>query len=259
MKIAFHSYKGGVGRTKIMVAAGAILAMEGHRVGMLDFDLDASALATIFQADMDKTPDRELLHILERADPSLAHNAMIDVTGFVAGRFGSNPKGVGCLKYIPTISDPKISDQISFDRRTVYFVGSLMESLLKECGIDMLLVDLRPGYSPSSATILPLVDCAVIVTRLDRQNIEGLRRIVPRMNQKGLKSILVANLVPDNNETKKRMKEIQEATGQPVEVQIRYDPEAVFDDDIVSVTRVDSPMEMGTRSLVKLLPIQRGR
>ncbi len=45
MLIGFHSYKGGVGRTKIMVGVGASLALSGRRVGMLDFDLDASGLA----------------------------------------------------------------------------------------------------------------------------------------------------------------------------------------------------------------------
>ena len=63
MKIAFHSYKGGVGRTKVMVGVGAQMAMRKRRVGMLDFDLDASSLAAMF--GYDKNDEKlDLLRIL---------------------------------------------------------------------------------------------------------------------------------------------------------------------------------------------------
>ncbi len=41
MKIAFHSYKGGVGRTKVMIGVGAILALRGGNRDAVTSFLDA--------------------------------------------------------------------------------------------------------------------------------------------------------------------------------------------------------------------------
>lgn len=60
MKIAFHSYKGGVGRTKLMVGVAALMAKQGRRVGMLDFDLDSSGLVNIFSPEFCGVKEEEL-------------------------------------------------------------------------------------------------------------------------------------------------------------------------------------------------------
>jgi MinD-like ATPase involved in chromosome partitioning or flagellar assembly len=254
MKIAFHSYKGGVGRTKVMLGVAALLAMRGHRVGMLDFDLDASGLASSFAAKPEKVGTRELLHILHRADPSKVLEAMIDVTDFAVNRFGRKPQNPGCLKYIPTISNPELADQIKFNtaaaRRSVQLI---LDAVLQDCGIEQLLIDLKPGYSPSSSLIFPLVDHAVVVTRLDRQNIEGLGSIVPRMQTKGFKPTIVVNYVFDSPLVEDRIDQLEAIMGCRADVRIQFDPELLFDDDIVSVAKEGSPMNIALSALVGLL------
>src|SRR5262245_60532626 len=44
----FYSYKGGVGRSMALVNAGVLLAMEGHKVLLVDWDLEAPGLDTFF-------------------------------------------------------------------------------------------------------------------------------------------------------------------------------------------------------------------
>lgn len=46
--ITFYSYKGGVGRTMALVNAAYLLAREGHRVLMVDFDLEAPGMTNFF-------------------------------------------------------------------------------------------------------------------------------------------------------------------------------------------------------------------
>lgn len=253
MKVAFHSYKGGVGRTKIMVAVGALLAMKGHRVGMLDFDLDASSLATIFRADAGGLEDRHLLQILARRDPSMVIDAMQDVTPFLIERFGRSPLGNGCLKYIPTIPDPNIADDIIYRDPMVFTVRRILETSIQAGGVDTLLLDLRPGYSRVSAVVFPCVDKAVVVTRLDRSNIEGLRVVVPHMVAQNLEPIVVANMVPEDPRTEGRLRDMREAIGRDIMVCINYDPTLVFDDDIEAVAAGVSPFTRGLEFLVRLL------
>ena len=253
MKFAFHSYKGGVGRTKVMIGVASILAMRGYRVGMLDFDLDASGLATSLDAKPEMVGNHELLHILHSADPSAVFQGMIDVTNLVSDRFGSKPQANGCLKYIPTISDPEVADQITFNAATRYSVAAILEAILRDCGVEQLLIDLKPGYSPSSSLIFPMVDHAVVVTRLDMQNIEGLRRVVPRMHQKGLNTTIVANYLTDNPLVDERIQLLQEAMDSRVDVRINFDPDLLFDDDIVSAATEGSPMNTALNALAGLM------
>jgi hypothetical protein len=46
--VSFFSFKGGVGRTSTLVATALTLARNGHRVAIVDLDLEAPGLATIF-------------------------------------------------------------------------------------------------------------------------------------------------------------------------------------------------------------------
>ena len=42
--VTFYSYKGGVGRTMALANVAAILAKQGRRVLLIDFDLEAPGL-----------------------------------------------------------------------------------------------------------------------------------------------------------------------------------------------------------------------
>ena len=49
--VSFFSFKGGVGRSMYFVATALTLARNGHRVAIVDLDLEAPGLATIFSPD----------------------------------------------------------------------------------------------------------------------------------------------------------------------------------------------------------------
>ena len=257
MRVACYSYKGGVGRTKVMVGLGALMAMSGQRVGLVDFDLEASGLATIFNADPSKLGRNELLTILARRDLTLLPGSAVDVTPLLHERFGRAPEGNGALKYVPTVSNPELSDLVRFDGETRFVIEDMFTMLIDECGIDQILVDLKPGYSASSGLILPLVHRVVVVARLDSQNIGGLRTILPRMMKRELDPLLVANLVPGEShlagDVKERIRDLEHAVGHRVDVRIDYDPDVVFDDDFAAVARAASPSGMALATLAELL------
>src|SRR3954453_9896974 len=49
--IAFHSYKGGTGKTTIAANLAALLAKKGYRVFLLDLDVYAPSLQSYFDID----------------------------------------------------------------------------------------------------------------------------------------------------------------------------------------------------------------
>ena len=42
--VMFYSYKGGAGKTSTLLNVGAILAREGHKIGVTDLDIEAPGL-----------------------------------------------------------------------------------------------------------------------------------------------------------------------------------------------------------------------
>lgn len=253
MKIAFYSYKGGVGRTKIMVGVGALLAWKGFRVGMLDFDLDASGLTTIFQENLENVGSNELLHILKYPSLHLAriNNAMLDKTDFVATCLGPKQIQRTELKYLPTVSNPDLSTGINLNELDVS-VHDLLDRVYEDFRFDWLLIDVKPGYSPSASVILPKVDCVVVVARIDSQNIEGLKRVIPNLVNKDLRPVIVANMVPNSNQTDAYLKRLERACKKSVDVCIDYDPNLIFDDDIGYLTS-ESSLRLGLDKLASVL------
>lgn len=50
--IAFHSYKGGTGKTTIAANLAAFWALKGYRVALLDLDVYAPSLQSYFEATL---------------------------------------------------------------------------------------------------------------------------------------------------------------------------------------------------------------
>ena len=73
--VTFYSYKGGVGRTMALVNTAHVLARDGWRVLMVDFDLEAPGMTHFFAElvrDRPQTVERDALDLLLHAKRSLA-------------------------------------------------------------------------------------------------------------------------------------------------------------------------------------------
>jgi hypothetical protein len=73
--ITFYSYKGGVGRTMALVNTAHVLARDGWRVLMVDFDLEAPGMTHFFAElvrDRPQTVERDALDLLLHAKRNVA-------------------------------------------------------------------------------------------------------------------------------------------------------------------------------------------
>ena len=75
--IAFHSYKGGTGKTTIACNLAAMLAAKGHRVSLLDFDVYAPSMQSYF----DHAPRKWINDLL--SDEAAVDEVMLDATDLV--------------------------------------------------------------------------------------------------------------------------------------------------------------------------------
>jgi len=207
--VAFHSFKGGVGRT--VHALGVALALaekRGMKVLLIDGDLEAPGLTWLFGKRRPKTPISYMDFLtLVHGDPDPnASNAI----KLVANRL--RDMLVDGIYIMPAFRS--INKFISLDIKPEHLVrGSkdpliltrLLSELGKELGLDLVIVDLRAGLSEISASLLldPRV-YRVLVTTLSGQSIQGtklmfelLGRIAPPKSLEEPLPSLIITQVPD--------------------------------------------------------------
>src|SRR5215467_14976092 len=89
--IAFHSYKGGTGKTTLAANFAASLAKKGYKVFLLDFDVYAPSLQSYFEVDPKKWINDFLFEKAELKE------VVLDLTPLIkgSGNEGSGNEGSG--------------------------------------------------------------------------------------------------------------------------------------------------------------------
>ena len=115
--VCFYSFKGGLGRTTAMVTSGIALARMGYKVAMLDFDLEAPGLSTLFSNDMEQALEaRGIVDFL--VDVSSLNNTMENIRlsdyYFTVNRQDIIGTNGGELLLFPAICEKNESENIGY-------------------------------------------------------------------------------------------------------------------------------------------------
>jgi len=185
---AFHSYKGGTGKTSLVVNLGATYAKQGANVCILDFDFRAPSLNVLFKAK----PQFWLNDYLEEKC------GMIDTLVDQSERLGLRGKfWVGFAN--PSLE--ALKDIMSKDRkwevRALSKTLSGKKEILKEKLVDYLIYDTSPGAQYSSINALAGADLVSLVMKADEFDLEGTKELAKGVYEAlGRKSGIVLNKIP---------------------------------------------------------------
>lgn len=180
----FYSYKGGVGRSMALANVGVLMAMEGQRVLLVDWDLEAPGLEVFFRNAARLTPDAairpgivDLLESQARRERLPWRDCLLQAEFFgcsldiiTAGRrTGDYRQRVQQLNWEELFSRHQIGNYISGLRdewREVY---------------DVVLIDSRTGITDIGdiCTVL-LPDVLVLMFVANLQNVEGINDAMSR-------------------------------------------------------------------------------
>ncbi|HYA81945.1 MAG TPA: AAA family ATPase [Candidatus Bathyarchaeia archaeon] len=208
--IAFHSYKGGTGKTTLAANFAALLAKKGYRVFLLDLDVYAPSLQSYFQADPKKWINDFLFENAELKEVVLDFTPLIQNHG---GGSISNTKGktkcgqlwVGfCNSKKDEIYKMEGSSQLTRRQDTSKkhlfrrFV-LLREMLLSEYQVDYIIIDTSSGIRYWSINALVVADALLLTLKMADLDIVGTREIVEEIygsfTKFGTKSFLLCNRV----------------------------------------------------------------
>jgi chromosome partitioning protein len=217
--IAFHSYKGGTGKTTIAANYAAVLASKGYRVCLLDLDVYAPSLHTYFE----KRPARWLNDYL--ISNINIQEILIDFTHVVYGsnnhQLLTNKEGEGegesRMKAAGATKEEQGKLWVGFcnnKREEVHKmeVSSaeakkqmfrklilLRERLTSTYSLDYLIIDTSPGIRYWSINALAVADVFLLMLKMGDLDIEGTKEmansIYTSFTRDGSKPFLLCNRV----------------------------------------------------------------
>ncbi|GLV78459.1 KGGVGR-motif variant AAA ATPase [Streptomyces hygroscopicus] len=191
--VAFHSFKGGVGRTVHAVAMADAIARRGGSVLLIDADLEAPGITWMHKAQGGQLDFcyEDLLALLQGSEDG-SWSAAVDIAAEYlpnqqVGRFASG----GRVTVLPTSRRPQLGPpriepaDLLAPGRPAYFLTEALAALAARAGADTVVVDLRAGASELSAPILldPRVQ-RVFVTTLSHQSLAGTETLLKQLGRR---------------------------------------------------------------------------
>jgi cellulose biosynthesis protein BcsQ len=231
--IAFHSYKGGTGKTTIACNLAAMLSLKGYNVSLLDLDVYAPSLHAYF----DHSPNKWINDLLfENSD---LNEIMVDMTSTLTKNAADRTKKIGRL--LVGFSNPQKDEiyrlegsiktanaNIQLLRRFV----QLREDLISDYESDYVILDTSPGIRYWSINSLAVADVLFLTLKFGDLDIEGTIKmandIYGSFTKFGSKSFLLLNLVSGyciprtylhSSQSKNKNSSGVSAEGTPIEIQ----------------------------------------
>lgn len=219
---SFYSFKGGVGRTTAAVLTALLLAREGKKVLLIDFDVEAPGLASIFANEEDNTEN--LLGVKGFIDFWIDYEAnerklgkiSIDDYYFVKNEQILVGNNGGELVIVPAIATntenaasyiSKLSKaNIKYGFGQEYIPDIFLKTLEKKINPDFIFIDTRTGINNIGGLVFNRYAQNIFLFFYgNQQNMFGLESILSELKEldaRDAKYYLVNSPVPKNETDK---------------------------------------------------------
>lgn len=260
--VTFYSYKGGVGRTMALANVAAMLAKEGRRVLLIDFDVEAPGLDAFEGLGCTKGHSG----VVEYAAEYLATGKAPPIASFVRECVPASTHLRGKLWLMPS---GKKDQQYNRDRARINwaelydkydgerFIENWKADIEKTYAPDYVLIDSRTGLTDvGGICTLHLPQLVVLLYALNDQNIHGIagvaRAISKAENTRRPQLLTVASPVPPMPKEKsgllqERLDLAEKELGVKPHCQIHYDARVPLKEQIVVWEDIDPVFSELTR------------
>lgn len=186
--VAFHSFKGGVGRTTNALAFAQALTEGGYSVLLVDGDMEAPGISWLLEQRLPSPPVSFAdLIALVHGDPD---PEAIDSIQLVADRLQS--AFIDDIYILPAFRSTKRFSSLEIrpehliqGAKNPFILTQILADLGKALSLDVVLVDLRAGLSElSTGLILDPRVYRIFVTTLSGQSISGTARLLELLGEK---------------------------------------------------------------------------
>jgi chromosome partitioning protein len=199
--VAFHSYKGGTGKSTISSNLSASLAKKGLTVVLLDVDVYAPSLQDYFQWQPKKSIND---YLFENADiDEVIHDLSPVLNKFQANNGEeTDSKGKLLVAFSSTSKDEiyKLDGAVRQEGSKIQLLRKflmLREEIVSKYNADFIIIDTSPGIRYWSINSLAIADTILLSLKLDGIDLKGTRllakEIYESLTKLGTKSYLLLN------------------------------------------------------------------
>ena len=210
--IAFHSYKGGTGKTTIASNFAALLAKKGYNVFLLDLDVYAPSMQSYFKKEPKKWINDYLYANAELDDVLLDLTPTISEKNYDGAKNKNHANGRLWVAFSNSKKEEiykleggtggggggagkQDTSKIQLLRRFIL----LREQLISQYDADYIIIDTSPGIRYWSINALAVADTLFLTLKMGDLDIEGTRKMADEIygsfTKFGAKSYLLLNRV----------------------------------------------------------------
>jgi MinD-like ATPase involved in chromosome partitioning or flagellar assembly len=182
--VSIHSFRGGTGKSNITASLASLVARAGHRVGVIDTDIQSPGIHVLFGL----------------SEAGVAHT----LNDYLWGRCkieeaacevpGSDP---GWLAIIPSSIKTNEIARVLREGYDVTLLNEGFRDLIEGLSLDYLFIDTHPGLNEETLLSIAVSDVLFIVMRPDRQDYQGTGVTVEVARKLAVPNLhLVVNKVP---------------------------------------------------------------
>jgi MinD-like ATPase involved in chromosome partitioning or flagellar assembly len=167
--VSVHSFRGGTGKSNVTANLATIIARFGHRVGIVDTDIQSPGIHVLFGLKEEKIGYTLNDYLWGRC---AIEDAVYDLTPILK----MNHKGSGIRGSIFLIPSSIKTGEISRILREGYDARLLNDgfrNLSRRFKLDYLLIDTHPGINEETLLSIVISHVLVIILRPDHQDYQG--------------------------------------------------------------------------------------
>lgn len=192
--ISTHSFRGGTGKSNTTANLATLLARAGHRVGVIDTDIQSPGIHVVFQFDQSRAHYSLNDYLWKRCR---IEDAAYDITEQCIGNAAPDEERPRLFLIPSSLNSGEIARILSEG----YDVGLLndgFQELVRRLKLDFLLIDTHPGVNEETLLSIAVSDLLILILRPDSQDFQGTAVTVELARRLEVPELLVlVNKVPD--------------------------------------------------------------
>jgi MinD-like ATPase involved in chromosome partitioning or flagellar assembly len=204
--ISTHSFRGGTGKSNTTANLAVLVARAGHRVGVIDTDIQSPGIHVLFQLE-EIAVQKSLNDFLWGR--CRIEEAAYDVTQRCIGHVGDDMD----RPRVYLIPSSLRTGEIARVLREGYDVSLLNDGLqdaVRKLNLDYLFIDTHPGVNEETLLSIAVSDMLILIVRPDKQDFQGTAVTVELARKLDVpKMMLLVNKVPPGMDTTDLREKIQ--------------------------------------------------
>jgi septum site-determining protein MinD len=234
--ISIHSFRGGTGKSNLVANLATALSFKGHRIGIIDTDIQSPGLHILFKLDLKQVKYTLNDYLMGHCD---VQETVIDLSSTRANDKAEQFKADrGKIFMIPSSMKVDEITQILSQGYDISLLTNGYKQLIQRLELDYLLIDTHPGINEETLLSIGISDCLLVILRPDQQDFQGsalTTRIAKQLNVPKM-GLVINKVLPDYDFN-----------------ELRQQMDKAYDVPVVSVIPLDHEMvRLGSRDIFYL-------